>query len=317
MEEVRAGGGRGPSASGRIGSSQVGHSASIPFGEEQGLRRRGRTAVGMVLWACALWPFAPVAVAGSPVPTVTFFVAGDSHFGAPGMDELNRQVVQQMNDLPGTEYPPAIGGPVEVPRGVLFMGDMTDSSLEEQWQGFEALYGLTGRDGQLRYPVFEAIGNHDFIGDSPVRDHVVKRHGALVYSWDWEDLHFVCLDMHPDQKNLAWLASDLRRVERKRPLIVFFHYAILGPYSDSWAEEQKQALAGALEGRNLLAIFHGHYHRAGHYLWEGHDVFLAGSPRHSSHAFLAVRVGPKELSVGFWDFDKRSWLETFTKAISR
>lgn len=36
-------------------------------------------------------------------PSVTFFVASDSHFGARGMSELNRALVQQMNELPGTE----------------------------------------------------------------------------------------------------------------------------------------------------------------------------------------------------------------------
>ena len=46
------------------------------------------------------------AQAQGPPPTVTFFVASDSHFGARRMSELNRAIVEQMNALPGTEYPP-------------------------------------------------------------------------------------------------------------------------------------------------------------------------------------------------------------------
>jgi cytolysin (calcineurin-like family phosphatase) len=261
----------------------------------------------------------PEAVAARPAgaSTLTFLVAGDSHFGAQNVEAPNRSLVEQLNALPGTDYPPAIGGRVQSPRGLLFMGDMTDSSREEEWREFEALFGLTGRDGLLRWPVYEAIGNHDFIGDSPVRGHVERRHGSLVYSWDWEDVHFVCLDMHPDAKNLEWLARDLKRVGRRRPLVVFFHYALQGPYSDFWEQEQKAALARAIEGRNVLAIFHGHYHRAGHYTWRGYDVFLPGSPRHSSHVFLAVRLTRERLDVAFRDFGARRWTETFTKRIRR
>jgi len=94
-------------------------------------------------------------------PSVTFFVASDSHFGARGMSELNRVLVQQMNELPGTEYPPLIGGRVETPRGVLFTGDTTDNGTLEEFSEFEKVYGLTGTEGLLKFPVFEAIGNHD------------------------------------------------------------------------------------------------------------------------------------------------------------
>jgi len=280
--------------------------------------RTGRIAAGLAILTTLLGLTCAAPPAQSRErPAVTFFVVGDSHFGARDMGALNRSLVEKLNRLPGTDYPEAIGGRVETPRGVLFMGDMTDSSAQEEWAEFEAVYGLTGRDGLLKYPLFEAIGNHDIIGDSPVPKQVRRRHGALVYSWDWDDLHLVCLDLHPDTKNLAWLEKDLAKVRRERPLVVFFHYSIEGPYSDMWEEEQKDALAKALEGRNVLGIFHGHYHRAGWYVWHGHDVFLPGSPRHSSHAFLVVRVGADSLAVGTRDCDSDAWRDAFVKPIRR
>jgi hypothetical protein len=266
---------------------------------------------------------APALDAGAglkPAPTphaITFFVAGDSHFGARGMEELNRAIVEQMNALPGTDYPPAIGGQVEAPRGVLFMGDMTDSSQESQWRQFEQLYGRTGKDGLLHFPVYEAVGNHDVIGDSPIVRHVKRRHHGLVYSWDWGDVHFICLDMYPDADTRAWLTKDLAKAGRQRPLIVFFHYAIEGPYSDFWPAADKQALGQLLEGYNVLAVFHGHFHHAGHYQWCGREVFLPGSPRHSSHELLVVRLSAGQLAVGFWDFDSRVWRDAFVKPIAR
>jgi cytolysin (calcineurin-like family phosphatase) len=273
--------------------------------------RRGR-------WGGVVKPPPPDPQKGPrPAPTITFFVAGDSHFGAPGMEALNRAIVEQMNALPGTEYPPAIGGQVETPRGVLFMGDMTDSSQETQWRQFARAYGHTGKDGQLRFPVYEALGNHDIIGDSPVARHVKRRHGSLTYSWDWSDLHLICLDTYPDARTRAWLVKDLAKVGRQRPLLIFFHYAIEGPYSDFWPEADKQALAQSLDGYNVLAIFHGHFHHVGRYEWRGHTVFLPGSPRHSSHEFLVARLSADTLSIASWDFDNRRWRDAFVKPIRR
>jgi cytolysin (calcineurin-like family phosphatase) len=280
--------------------------------------KTGRSTAGFAILATLLALACGVPLARSTERTpVTFFVVGDSHFGAQGMGPLNRSLVEKLNRLPGSDYPDALGGRVETPRGVLFMGDMTDSSAAEEWQEFEAVYGLTGWDGLLKYPLFEAVGNHDIVGDSPVPERVRRRHGALVYSWDWDDLHVVCLDLHPDAQNLAWLGKDLEKVGAKRPLVVFFHYSIEGPYSDFWEEEQKSALAQALHGRNVLGIFHGHYHRAGQYLWRGYDVFLPGSPRPSSHALLVVRVGADSLAVGTRDFDTDTWRDAFVKPIRR
>jgi hypothetical protein len=249
--------------------------------------------------------------------TLTFFVASDSHFGARGMDALNRSIVEQMNELPGTEYPPALGGRVEAPRGVLFLGDTTDNGTLEEFAEFEKVYGLTGRDGLLRYPVFEAIGNHDLNSESPIKQRARARHGAIHYSWDWSDLHLVCLDMYPDATTLAWLRRDLASLRPDHPLILFFHYSIQGHYSNGWEDEEKSAFARAIEGRNVLAIFHGHEHRMGHYVWSGHPVFRPGSPRHSSHSFLVVRVGPRELGVVARDFDNRSWLQSWSIPIRR
>jgi hypothetical protein len=256
--------------------------------------------------------------AGPPdPPSVTFFVASDSHFGARGMDEQNRILVAQMNELPGTAFPPEIGGVVEKPRGVLFTGDTTDNALLEEFAEFERVYGLKGHDGLLAYPVFESIGNHDLGTEAPIKEKARLRHGGIDYSWDWDDLHLVCLDMYPDAKTRAWLARDLARIPSGTPLVLFFHYSLEGPYSDFWEQADKDAFAADLAGRNVLAIFHGHEHRVGHYMWRGHPVFRPGAPRHSSHAFLAVRVGSLSMDVAAWDFDNRRWLTSWSVPVKR
>jgi Calcineurin-like phosphoesterase len=259
-------------------------------------------------------PAAPATVAP---PTITFFVASDSHFGARGMDELNRSLVQQMNDLPGTEYPPEIGGWVDTPRGVLLTGDTTDNGLIEEFAEFEKVYGLTGQDGLLRYPVYESIGNHDLNSDSPIRERAKERHGGIDYAWNWADIRMICLDMYPDAKTTEWLGRELAKVGPAGPAIVFFHYSIEGYYSNNWTAEEKSGFARALQGHNVLAIFHGHEHRMGQYLWRGHQVFRPGSPRHSSHFFLVVRVRARDLTVVAWDFDNKRWAQSWSVPIQR
>lgn len=280
------------------------------------MRPRALTTTAASVLAILVCPLT-LPAAGPDPPSVTFFVASDSHFGARGMNEQNRILVAQMNELPGTAYPPEMGGVVEQPRGVLFTGDTTDNALLEEFAEFEKVYGLTGHDGLLSYPVFESIGNHDLGPEAPIKDRARLRHGGIDYSWDWDDLHFVCLDMYPDAATRAWLARDLSRVSSGTPLVLFFHYSLEGPYSDYWEQEDKNAFAAAIAGRNVLAIFHGHEHRVGHYMWRGHPVFRPGAPRHSSHAFLAVRVGPLTIDVAAWDFDNRSWLTSWSVPVRR
>jgi hypothetical protein len=100
-------------------------------------------------------------------------------------------------------------------------------------------------------------------------------------------------------------------------VILYFHYSLEGPYSDFWEQEDKDAFARTIEGYNVLAIFHGHEHRVGHYIWRGHPVFRPGAPRHSSHRFLAVRLGPRDLAVAAWDFDNRKWVESWVVPVRR
>jgi hypothetical protein len=278
------------------------------------LKERGKTV--LALWVGLALPLAAHPRPAEP-PTLTFFVASDSHFGAKGMDEQNRALVEQMNELPGTEYPPEIGGSVATPRGVLFLGDTTDNGLLEEFAQFEQAYGLTGRDGLLKYPIFEAIGNHDVNSESPIKEEARRRHGGINYAWDWDDVRILCLDMYPDSRTRAFLARELDRRGPERPVILYFHYSLEGPYSDFWEQEDKDAFARTIEGYNVLAIFHGHEHRVGHYIWRGHPVFRPGAPRHSSHRFLAVRLGPRDLAVAAWDFDNRKWVESWVVPVRR
>ena len=275
---------------------------------------------------CQLFGPAPQATAppaagssGQPSSELTFIVAGDSHFGAKGMAEANEKMVRAINALPGTPWPEQIGGAVGRPRGVLFMGDMTDNGAAWEWNAFEKLYGRTGREGLLKFPIFEASGNHDrLLPFSPVMSHVKVRHGGLTYSWDWDGVHFVCLDLYPDARNLAWLRADMEKVGPLRPVVAYWHYtpeadfAIIG---QDWTAAEKRACQEALRPYNVAAIFCGHWHMSGQFNWGGYDLFQPGAPRHSCRTFMAARIKDGQLAVAVWDWDRARWEDAYVKKL--
>lgn len=251
---------------------------------------------------------------------VTFFVAADTHLGAHNIEALNRIQIAAMNALPGRAYPLQLGGKVARPKGVLMAGDLTDNGRMSEWRTFVKLYGLTGRDALLKYPLYECTGNHDRIAllIRPVLDGVRKRHGRLEYSWDWQDVHIVCLDNYPDAATCRWLKRDLAAVGTLRPVVIYFHYPLKGPFSgpEWWRQSQKQAFGAAIDGYNVIGIFHGHYHGSLHYRWEGYDVYNVGSPRHSCHSFAVVRVTDSTMTVASWNWDYNRWAWTHSKPIN-
>jgi hypothetical protein len=267
-------------------------------------------------WLRALGIAVP-ATPGAPTSTprarqggmdLTFLFAADTHIGFEDLEALNRTAVERMNELEGTAFPPAVGMTVGAPRGVLVAGDLTENGKPEEWTRFIALYGP---GGPLRHPLFETIGNHDKHSGWHVKQRVAERHGAVRYAWDWQDLHLVCLGEAPDEDDLAWLATDLAGAGHEVGVILYFHFALLGPYSrGNWFGDggYPDQLFRAIDGYRVLGIIHGHYHGGGHYGWRGIDVYNPGSvAKHGMRNVGVARVTDTRLAVGSWDWEARSW----------
>ncbi|MBW2522893.1 MAG: metallophosphoesterase [Deltaproteobacteria bacterium] len=246
---------------------------------------------------------------GLQATDATFFVAADTHLGAAGMAAANRRQVEAMNALPGTRWPARSAGRVAVPRGVIVLGDLTESGSFDQWRQFVALYGHTGTEGLLRFPVWLCTGNHDrsMLAAHGVLDQVRLRHGALRYGFALDDVRFLCLDQYPGERGRRWLARQLERVGPEAPVVLFFHYPLSGMLAGGWRPEDKEQLALTIVRFNVLAIFHGHFHKSERYRWQRHDVYNPGSPKHRWHSFLAVRITDQHMIVASWDWDRRSW----------
>lgn len=102
------------------------------------------------------------------------------------------------------------------------------------------------------------------------------------------------------------------------PLFLFFHLALEGPWSTGhWFDDgdYKARLEKILEGRYVAAIFHGHHHATGHYVWKGIDVFKPGAVKDGAHTFAIVHVTDDRFTVTSYDWDTDKAAAPFTKAI--
>lgn len=261
-----------------------------------------------LLLFCFLCGFNFPACADAPSRDVTFISTSDLHYREPGHaggdhNDLNRASVEEINRIAGTAWPDQLGGDkISKPRGVLVLGDVIDdgdrganghSISAEQYDLFVADFGLDGTDGVLKYPVFEGWGNHDGPPEGSEKNgfsfqaHLKKRNqirlkkglisnvssNGLHYSWDWDDVHFVQLNIYPaDQQRegvhyspvwhnpqgaLSFLKEDLAtKVGRSgRPVVLMSH---CGFDTDWWTQEDWADLYAAASAYNIVLYLYGH-----------------------------------------------------------
>jgi hypothetical protein len=252
---------------------------------------------------------------------LTFLVTADTHAGfwdkipipakpsGVPLEKVHEIAIGAMNDIPGTRFPLALGGEVGTPRGLIIAGDLTEMGAPWEWPRFEVMFGLTGKEGWIHYPVYENIGNHD-IGDGLVKAQVEKRHGASHYSWDWDDVHLVSFGEAPNDEEIAWLRADLAAAGPDVGVVIAFHFPLAGPFSEeNWFAEgdRRDRFAKAIAGHHVLGIFNGHFHASGHYRWRGFDGYLQGSVKHSWHSFSVVHVTDTRFTVASYNYDRRAF----------
>ena len=235
---------------------------------------------------------------------VTFFVTSDTHYGtqqSPSNEPINKGIIANMNSIPGNlSYPASLGGKVvQQPRGVLVAGDLTDLGEQSEWDGYDAYDGFIDDYGQkLNYPIYEGYGNHDvesLLGTSNyARERVRYRtqnnlrtgvnhisDNGYHYSWDWDQLHLVCLNLAPAVSgeafnSLAFLAYDLSTKvgTSGRPVVLYFHYNI-----GTASAADQNSFYNIIKNYNIIAIFHGHVHIPKLQIsqWQGFNVYNVGT----------------------------------------
>ncbi|WP_425615054.1 metallophosphoesterase [Anatilimnocola sp. NA78] len=232
-----------------------------------------REMLGTLAGASAAMALRPALTAANTKP-VAFALIGDTHYLAnkesPGemfadSAAVTSQLVSTLNSLPGKAISAeAGGGEVATLNGVIHAGDLIDTGDKSggphekmqrtEWDAYTADFGLTGKEGKLKFPVYEVFGNHDgprgtgLVIDG-LKERTKQRTGlkntsanGMHYSWDWgtgENLvHFINLGIvvgsnqdksQPRRYNpldsLEFLKEDLAAAvgDSGRPVVITHH----------------------------------------------------------------------------------------------
>ncbi len=261
----------------------------------------------MLLAAFPAWIVAAQAgdVPLNPNRNVTFISTSDSHIRTverPGNNEWDHETIDEMNKVTEMKWPESLGGDAfEKPRGVMCLGDCIDDGdmmkngknwSEEQYKTWLKEFGFDGTDGHVKYPTFEGWGNHDGppIGKEKYfsfQTHLKQRNeirmqkrmisdvsaNGLHYSWDWDDVHFIQLNIYPADKqnpkvhysavwhdpqgSLTFMKEDLaKNVGRSgRPVVLMAH---CGFDTDWWIAEDWKNAYNMAKDYNVVLYLYGH-----------------------------------------------------------
>ena len=234
-------------------------------------------------------------------------------------------------------------------RGIIMAGDITQNGRdgrmgsENEYGLFTGIYGLCG-NRQIKYHIYEGYGNHDYfewnnIGyripkAHPVADSVSVRNpyrAGVVnmapdkdghYSWEWDNLHFIQLNLCPsdvkpklkvpklrDPRNaLTFLKNDLEKFVKNtsKKVVLIAHY---GPRGDfEFTKEQIKDFYEVIKCYPIIAYIHGHYHNTSFYYWKGIPIFNVGSPyswRSYSGSYAVFRITDNYIYAMDVGFDRK------------
>ncbi len=163
-------------------------------------------------------------------------------------------------------------------------GDHVYDALGVDGKRANVVYGLYKKTEQtLRMPIHHAIGNHDAFGiltksgvapSDPAygKKMFEDQIGRTYYSFDHKGYHFFVVDsIQPtkdrswearvDEKQLSWLAEDLKGVGSNTPVIGITHVPLVtafSTYAEKPAVESKYNQLSIANAREVLSTFAGH-----------------------------------------------------------
>ncbi len=287
--------------------------------------RRHFLAASLLSTSAIAWGQKP-APSAQPTGDLAWFLIGDTHYLADidNTDKMqaysqqtNRALIETLNKLPGTELPESIGGgKVAQPAGLIHAGDVIDTGdkngakheamQQTEIANYAADYGLTGKDGRLKIPVYEVHGNHDSPhGQGHAINQIIARNknrpglvnlssNGMHYSWDWHGVHFVNVGIVVGQvaeykrrrrynplDSLEFLNQDLEKHvgSSGRPVVITHHVDMLRyakpipadekSLNDEWDPADVSGYYAAIKSYNVIAIQYGHTHARNVYQWDG------------------------------------------------
>jgi len=260
--------------------------------------------------ACLIICILSQAAVCAETDALTFFGWSDQHVQTDGDGAHLIPAIDAMNKLPQTPYPASIGGKVAEPNFVFGLGDITEWPTRAARDTYDKL--ITER---LKFPCYDVAGNHDSGGLSPsdtIHNWLIKRHGALSYTFDKKGVHFVALYSKYDESlnspaqpisedALEYLRSKLSKVPEGTPVVVATHLCL-----DSITN--KDELVDALGEANVILVLGGHYHKAKVNKYRGINFVQLPSPAPNSPGEItAIRIDSERLVAIPFDYEKGKW----------
>ena len=266
--------------------------------------------------------FAINVLAEEPNPSevdLTFFGWSDQHVQTDGNGEHLLPAIGAMNSLPGTPYPPSIGGRVTKPAFVFGCGDITEWPTHAAMKRYNEL--LTQR---LTFPAYDVMGNHDEGGKAPsetMKQWFVSRHQALSYTFTQGGIHFIAVHSKYDEtlnnpaqplteEALTFIRTELKKIPKGRPIIIATHLC----YD---ALTNRDNLVNAIGDAHVIAILGGHYHKAKIDQCRGQTFIQLPSPASGSPPeFTVVRITADRLVAIPYDYGQRKWVDHPKKCLN-
>ena len=202
--------------------------------------------------------------AGAPSSDFHFVQLSDSHWGFEGpvvnpeAKTTLKRAVAEVNALPLQ------------PDFIIFTGDLTHTTDDPQERRRrlrefkEIVADLKVRD------IHFLPGEHDASLDKGAAFQ--EFFGPTHYSFDHRGVHFIALDNVSDpaarvgDEQLAWLATDLARLDKDAPVVVLTHRPLfdLAPQWD-WATRDGDQVVAQLMPHANVTVFYGHIHQEHHH----------------------------------------------------
>ena len=241
---------------------------------DDGLDRRG--FLRCMAWArtATVWALSggvPKSFAMNRIPFLTesqkksifFAQISDSHIGFnkeanPDVTGTLREAVAKLNALP------------QRPAFVLHTGDITQLAKPSEFDTANEILKEVKTDRILYVP-----GEHDVASDngaSYLARYGRETKGKGWYSFDHGGAHFVALvnvlDLKPGglgslgAEQLAWLASDVRRLPASTPIVLFAHVPLWTVYPEwGWGTDDSEQALALVKRFGSVTVLNGHIHQ--------------------------------------------------------
>ena len=246
-------------------------------------------------------------------------------------------------------------------RGVLVAGDLTEHTAKWEILQFynsllpedevETELGAILNQSKKLDRLYEGLGNHDMakgtccsgtgsaddcVCESELLDIINRgeRQGQLRsqpphYSWEWDGIHFVQLNLEPadepekvrngasrdPQDALQFLKAELDEAGPDKNVILVHHYGLDRFSIKWWSDENKQAYADAIRDYRVVAIVTGHLHWSREpsrlqQCWNGVTAVTVGAAR--AGAFLDFKIIDDQMTLTRYRNGEERWRDTYS-----